>query len=95
MVVIVSDTLEPKIRGVLGRWFIEPRPNVFVGCPNVKVLDGLLSFIKKNSTNQLSMIILSSSSTIQKYKIATIGSPTYQPVEISGYVLIARSMQDK
>ena len=34
MSVIIANATPPAIRGLLKRWFIEPRPNVFVGTVN-------------------------------------------------------------
>lgn len=31
MTVIVANDTPPAIRGILKRWFVEPKPNVFVG----------------------------------------------------------------
>jgi len=34
MTVIVANDTPDAIRGILKRWFVEPRPNVFVGTIN-------------------------------------------------------------
>ena len=36
MTVIIANDTPPAIRGLLKRWFIEPRPNVFVGSVNAR-----------------------------------------------------------
>ncbi|RKX40244.1 MAG: type I-E CRISPR-associated endoribonuclease Cas2, partial [Verrucomicrobia bacterium] len=36
MTVIICNNTPDCIRGHLKRWFIEPKPNVFVGTVNVK-----------------------------------------------------------
>lgn len=37
MTVIVAENTPDKVRGLLKRWFIEPRPNVFVGSVNRRI----------------------------------------------------------
>ena len=42
MTVIVANDTPPAIRGMLKRWFVEPKPNVFVGTVNRRTRDKIL-----------------------------------------------------
>ena len=45
MTVIVAENTPDKVRGLLKRWFIEPRPNVFVGSVNRRIREKVLQYI--------------------------------------------------
>jgi CRISPR-associated endoribonuclease Cas2 subtype I-E len=49
MTVIVANDTPDAIRGILKRWFIEPRPNVFVGTLNRRTRDKTLEYVKRNA----------------------------------------------
>ena len=49
MTVIVAHDAPDAIRGLLKRWFIEPRPNVIVGTLNRRTRDKTLEYIKRNA----------------------------------------------
>jgi DNA polymerase-3 subunit epsilon len=49
MTVIVANDVPAYIRGHLKRWFLEPRPNVFVGTLNPRTHDKVLQFIVKHA----------------------------------------------
>ena len=48
MTVIIANDAPPAIRGLLKRWFIEPRPNVFVGSVNARTRAKTLEYIRRN-----------------------------------------------
>ncbi|MGD0816213.1 MAG: type I-E CRISPR-associated endoribonuclease Cas2e, partial [Verrucomicrobiota bacterium] len=45
MTVIIAHDTPDAIRGLLKRWFIEPRPNVFVGTINRRTREKTLDYI--------------------------------------------------
>jgi CRISPR-associated endoribonuclease Cas2 subtype I-E len=47
MTVIVANDTPDAIRGMLKRWFIEPRPNVFVGTLNRRTHEKTIEYIKR------------------------------------------------
>ena len=59
MTVIVANDTPDAIRGMLKRWFVEPRPNVFVGTINRRTREKTLDYIKRNAEG-LGMLIISS-----------------------------------
>jgi len=86
-VIIANDTPD-AIRGMLKRWFIEPRPNVFVGTLNRRTRDKTLEYIKRNATD-LGLLIISSDNNCQGFKIQTHGQTNRRDIEISGLWLVA------
>jgi CRISPR-associated protein Cas2 len=88
MTVIVANDTPDAIRGILKRWFIEPRPNVFVGTINRRTRDKTLEYIKRNAEG-LGMLIISSDNNCQGFKIQTHGATHRRDTEISGLWLVA------
>jgi CRISPR-associated protein Cas2 len=68
MTVIICHDVPDAIRGLLKRWFIEPRPNVFVGTINRRTRDKTLEYIKRNAPG-ITMLIISSDPNCQGFKI--------------------------
>ena len=57
MTVIVANDVPPATRGLLRRWFVEPKPNVFVGSVNARTREKTLDYIRRNSPG-LAMLVL-------------------------------------
>ncbi len=49
MTVIIANDTPDAVRGILKRWFIEPRPNLFVGTVNRRIREKTIEYIKRNS----------------------------------------------
>ena len=64
MTVIVAHDIPDAIRGMLKRWFIEPRPNVFVGTLNRRTRDKTLDYIKRNAGG-IALLIISDDTNCQ------------------------------
>lgn len=88
MTVIVAQDTPDAIRGMLKRWFIEPRPNVFVGTLNRRTHAKTLEYIKRNAEG-LGLLIVSSYPNCQGYVIETTGEVNRRGVEVSGLWLVA------
>lgn len=88
MTVIIAYDTPPAIRGMLKRWFIEPKPNVFVGTVNRKTRDKALDYIKRNSQG-LSLLIITSEPNSQGFRIERWGHPDRRDVCLSGLWLVA------
>jgi len=88
MTVIICNNTPDAIRGMLKRWFIEPKPNVFVGSLNSKVRDKTIEYIRRNAKN-LGMLIISSENTTQGFSVKTYGETDRREEKISGHYLIA------
>lgn len=92
MTVIVANDTPDAIRGMLKRWFIEPRPNVFVGTLNARTHAKVLDYILRNSPSDFGMLIISSQPNCQGYQIERVGPcgcAGRKPVLVSGIPLVA------
>ncbi len=93
MTVIVAHDTPDAIRGMLKRWFIEPRPNVFIGTLNARAHAKTIAYIRRNSRD-FGMLIISSAPNCQGYIIETTGSTPRKEVDFSGLKLIAEKWID-
>lgn len=93
MTVIVANDTPDAIRGMLKRWFIEPRPNVFVGTLNARTHAKTMAYIKRNARD-FGMLIISSAPNCQGYTIETTGETKRKEVDFSGLKLIAEQWVD-
>ena len=97
MTVLVANDTPPAIRGHLKRWFIEPRPNVFVGTLNARTHRKVLEFILRNAPLDFGLLIISSATNCQGYEIERIGPEGRsgrKQVDFSGIPLIAENWVD-
>ena len=90
-VLIASDT--PPIRGMLKRWFVEPKPNVFVGTVNRRTRDKVLEYVKRNAEG-MNLLIITSEPNCQGYKIERWGEPDRRDLILSGLWLVAEDWAD-
>lgn len=68
MVVIIANSICPYTRGILRRWFLEPKPYVFVSNVNKKNLDSIIKYIKNHNCD-FSLLIFVSDKSTQGFKI--------------------------
>ncbi len=94
MTVLVANDTPPAMRGLLKRWFVEPKPNVFVGTVNRRTRDKVLAYVKRNAKG-MSFLILTSAPNCQGFKIERWGNPDRRDVEISGLWLVGESWIDE
>ena len=88
MTVLIAQDIPPAVRGLLKRWFIEPRANVFVGTINRRTREKVLSYIKRHAL-ATSWLVLVSEPNCQGFSIARWGKPDRKDVNLSGLWLIA------
>ncbi len=88
MTVIVANDVPPAVRGLLKRWFVEPRPNVFVGTVNKRVRKRVLEYVFRNSPN-LGLLVLNSDNSQQGFNVESFGETDRLPVRVCGLNLIA------
>jgi CRISPR-associated protein Cas2 len=84
MIVIVANDLPDAIRGMLKRWFIEPRPNVFVGTLNRRTHEKTIEYIKRNA-GKIGLLIVSSYPNCQGFKIETTGPAERRGIEVKSF----------
>ena len=93
MTVIIANDTPDAVRGILKRWFIEPRPNVFVGTVNRRIREKTIEYIKRNSRG-LGLLIIHSDNNCQRFKIENLDPGNRKGVEISGLYLIAEKWEE-
>ncbi len=94
MTVIVANDTPPAIRGLLKRWFIEPRPNVFVGTVNRRTREKTLAYIRRNAPG-LGLLVLATENNSQGFSITTFGETDRRAVLVSGHYLIAEKWEQE
>lgn len=88
MTVLVANDTPPAIRGLLKRWFIEPRPNVFVGTINRRTREKTLDYIIRNAPG-LGLLIIASDDSAQGFFVKAVGDTNRKPVRYCGLQLMA------
>ena len=94
MTVLVCNETPPAIRGMLKRWFIEPKPNVFVGTVNRRTRDKTLEYIRRNAPT-LGMLVIATENNSQGFTVAAYGNTLRRPVQYGGHSLIAEDWNGK
>lgn len=94
MTVIVANDTPPPIRGLLKRWFIEPRPNVFVGTINRRTREKTLEYIIRNAPG-LGLLVIASDDSAQGFSVKAVGETHRKPVRHCGLQLIAEAWKEE
>ena len=93
MTTIVADNTPAAVRGLLKRWFIEPRPNVFVGTVNKRVRQSVIEYVRRLAPN-LGMLVIASDNSSQGFSIESFGETQRRPVTYCGLELIAEKWDE-
>jgi CRISPR-associated protein Cas2 len=93
MTVIIANDTPPAIRGILKRWFIEPKPNVFVGTLNRRTREKVIEYATRNAEN-MSLLIIHSDTNCQGFVIEHRGNPDRNHTQKSGLWLVAEKWID-
>ena len=91
MTVIIANDTPDAIRGMLKRWFIEPRPNVFVGTLNPRTHGKVMEYIFRNAPDDFGVLVVSTAPNCQGYVIerhGPVGASGRDEVEIAGIPLV-------
>lgn len=94
MTVIIANDTPPAIRGLLRRWFVEPRPNVFVGSVNVRTRAKTLEYIRRNAPG-LGMLVIGTDRSAQGFCIECYGDTPRRPVRLSGLQVLAEAWAEE
>jgi CRISPR-associated protein Cas2 len=94
MTVIITNDTPPAIRGLLKRWFIEPKPNVFVGSVNARTRDKTLEYIRRNAP-ELGMLVIFDDNSSQGFCITRYGETKRRPLRICGHFLVAEDWNEQ
>jgi len=98
MTVLVANDVPSALRGHLKRWFIEPRPNVFVGTLNVRTHRKVIDFITRNAPEDFGFLSISTYPNCQGYIVERFGpegKSGRRDANLSGLNLIAEDWVDE
>lgn len=84
MTVIVANDTPPAIRGLLKRWFIEPKPNVFVGTVNHRTREKTVEYLRRNAPD-LGLLVIASDNTSQGFAVQCFGETDRQVALHTGH----------
>ena len=87
MTTIIANDIPSAARGLLKRWFIEPKANVFVGSVNARTREKTLDYIRRNAPDS-AMLVVFDEKNAQGFTILTYGKTDRATVRMSGLELI-------
>ena len=90
MTTLIANDTPPAVRGLLKRWFIEPKPNVFVGSVNRRTRDKTIEYIRRNAPD-MGLLMIASSKNCQGFEMQSWGATDRRIVEFDGLQMIAES----
>lgn len=93
MTVLIANNTPDAIRGMLKRWFIEPKPNVFVGTVNRKTRDKTIEYILRNAKD-LGLLVIATEKNSQGFIVKNFGQTDRVPVKKSGHYLVAEKWDE-
>ncbi len=93
MTVIVANDVPPAARGLLRRWFVEPKPNVFVGSVNARTREKTLDYVRRNAPG-LAMLVIFDEANAQGFTVLNYGATDRRFVRRSGLELILENPED-
>lgn len=94
MTVIIAQDSPDAIRGILKRWFIEPKPQVFIGSVNRGIRDKVLDYIKTHAAG-IRLFIVYDAPNCQGFEIVTFNDPDYSGIVKEGFHLVATPQSTK
>ena len=94
MTTIVARDTPDAVRGMLKRWFIEPRANIFVGTLNRRTRAKTITYLRAYAPGWSALLIHSDPNS-QGFKIEHFGDSDRVAVERSGLQLIAEQWVDE
>ena len=89
MTVLIVENTPDKVRGLLKRWFVEPKPNVFVGSINRRTREKVLQYILKYAPNDLAILAIFDDVNSQGFSIRRYHDTSRIERLITGHYLIA------
>lgn len=94
MTTIIANDVPPAARGLLKRWFIEPRPNVFVGSVNARTREKTLDYIRRNAPG-LAMLVIFDEKNAQGFTVLSYGQTDRAVVRKCGLELILENPEEE
>lgn len=90
MTTIIANDIPPAARGLLRRWFIEPKPNVFVGSVNARTREKTLDYVRRNAPG-VAMLVIFDEKNSQGFTILSYGETSRALIRKCGLELIRES----
>ena len=87
MTTIIANDIPPSAWGLLRRWFIEPKPNVFVGSVNARIREKTLDYIRRNAPG-IAMLVIFDERNSQGFTLLSYGETARAIVRKCGLELI-------
>jgi CRISPR-associated protein Cas2 len=94
MTVLVANDTPPAVRGLLKRWFVEPRPNVFVGSVNARTRSRTIDSIRRHAPD-LGLLLMYDDDSCQGFEIVCHGETPRRPVRRCGLGLLAEKWAEE
>lgn len=88
MLVIVTESVPPRLRGYLSRWLLEVRAGVFVGDYSVRVREKLWKIVTEQ-IGEGNAVLAWSSPHESGFEFTTAGANCRIPVDWDGLPLVA------
>jgi len=88
MLVIVVETVPPRLRGRLALWLLEVRAGVYLGKLSKKQREGLWKEVADNLGDGNAVMAWTADNE-QGYHFATLGENRRQPISLDGVWLVA------
>lgn len=92
MTLFVVERVPAGLRGRLTRWMLEVHPGVFVGTLSSRVADELWQAVTSARGDKGACTYLRSSGGEQRFTLRTAGTPSRQPADYDGLVLLVRRL---
>jgi len=89
MTVIITDNTPPRIRGALKRWFLEPKPNVFVGSVSKKCAEETIKHLQEID-KRWNALVIRRAGNCQGFTIEEVGTPKIRLKNLCGLQLIEK-----
>ena len=89
MTVLIVENTPDKVRGLLKRWFVEPKSNVFVGSINRRTREKVLQYILKYAPPDLAILAIFDDVNSQGFSIRRYHDTSRIERLITGHYLIA------
>jgi CRISPR-associated protein Cas2 len=87
MVVLMVESAEPSLRGLLSRWLIEPRAGIFVGRLSARVRDRLWKRVEASGRAKGALLVYGAQNE-QGFAVRSCGDTSREPVDFEGLTLI-------
>ncbi len=87
MLVIVTESVPPRLRGYLTRWLLEVRAGVYVGDYSVRVREKIWKTVSEE-IEEGNAVMAWSSNNESGFSFVTIGKNCREPVDWDGFSLV-------